>query len=226
MLKSVYDTNNNGVVDRAEKLSTARKINLNGDATGNASFDGNQDISIEVSSRQLAFVGSDSANSNGWYKVASQTCSGYGDTNITFMVTSTYANYNFGILQLQIRSDNSSISCRRLSWLVRTGLDVTHYIVVISGMTWTLYAYQPNSQYGRICFEILSSSSIGNKSQSWLLNLFDNTIKENSNPTANAISSDGANVYSATRAIQDSDGKQINNTYVKKGMTWNDLEGV
>ncbi len=39
MLKSVYDTNNNGVVDRAEKLSTARKIN-------GVNFDGGGDITI------------------------------------------------------------------------------------------------------------------------------------------------------------------------------------
>lgn len=34
------------------------------------------------------------------------------------------------------------------------------------------------------------------------------------------------NAASSTRATQDSDGKQINTTYVKKGMTWNELEGV
>ena len=53
--------------------------------------------------RRIAFVGSDTDNSNGWYKVAEQTCSGYGDTNITFMVTSTYSNYNVGISQLHSR---------------------------------------------------------------------------------------------------------------------------
>ncbi|CUU46995.1 pyocin knob domain-containing protein [Clostridium beijerinckii] len=35
-----------------------------------------------------------------------------------------------------------------------------------------------------------------------------------------------SNVASATRANQDSDGKQINTTYVKKNCTWNDLKGV
>lgn len=34
------------------------------------------------------------------------------------------------------------------------------------------------------------------------------------------------NATTATKATQDSDGKQINTTYVKKGMTWNELEGV
>lgn len=31
---------------------------------------------------------------------------------------------------------------------------------------------------------------------------------------------------SATKATQDSDGKQINTTYIKKGTTWNELEGI
>ena len=178
--------------------------------------------------RRIVFVGSDAENTNGWYKVAEQTCSGYGDTNITFMVTSTYSNYNVGILQLQIRSDSSSISCRTLKWLNRIGLNVDHYVVVISGMKWTLYAYQPCSRYGRIAFEILSMSSINNKDMGWTLNFANNNTKETTAPVATVTSSDGSSVgyaTSATKATQDSDGKQINTTYVKKGMTWNQLEG-
>ncbi|MFL0165586.1 pyocin knob domain-containing protein [Candidatus Clostridium helianthi] len=221
-----------GAANNAVKLATPKIISLIGDAVGSGPFDGSEDISILVSSRQIAFVGSDIDASNGWYKVASQICSGYGDTNITFMVTSTYANYNFGILQLQIRSDNTSISCRRLSWISRTGLDTNHYIVVINGMTWTLYVYQPNTRYGRICFEILSSSCISSKLQTWALNFSDNNTKEATNPIATVASSDGAIVnYAnssgfATKATQDSDGKQINTTYIKKNCTWNDLKGV
>ena len=178
--------------------------------------------------RRMAFIGSDAEGTNGWYKVAEQTCSGYGDTNITFMVTSTYSNYNVGILQLQIRSDSSSISCRTLKWLNRIGFNVNHYVVVINGMKWTLYAYQPCSRYGRIAFEILSMSSINGKDMGWTLNFANNNAKETTTPVATVTSSDGASVgyaTSATKATQDSDGKQINTTYVKKGMTWNELEG-
>ena len=144
----------------ATKLATARTISLTGDTTGSVSFDGSANVSFETKTRQVAFVGSDTDGTAGWYKVAEQTCSGYGDTNITFMVTSTYANYNFGILQLQISSDDSSIACTSLGWIARKGLDKSHYIVVISGMKWTLYAYQPNPRYGRLAFEILSQSGI------------------------------------------------------------------
>ena len=43
---SVYDTDNSGIVDKAEKLATARTIALTGDVTGSASFDGSANISI------------------------------------------------------------------------------------------------------------------------------------------------------------------------------------
>ena len=178
--------------------------------------------------RRTAFVGSDAENTNGWYKVAEQTCSGYGDTNITFMVTSTYSNYSVGVLQLQIRSDSTSISCRTLKWLTRIGFNESNYIVVISGMKWTLYAYQTCPRYGRIAFEILSMSSINNKNMGWTLTFKDNNTKEANAPKATVTSSDGATVNyatSATKAVQDSDGRQISTTYVKKGMTWNQLEG-
>ena len=178
--------------------------------------------------RRIAFVGSDVDGSNGWYKVAEQTCSGYGDTNITFMVTSTYSNYNVGILQLQIRSDSSSISCRTLKWLTRIGFNVNNYIVVIDGMKWTLYANQPSNRYGRIAFEILSMSSIDKKNISWALTFKDNNTKETTTPVATVTSSDGATVdYAAraTKAASDVDGNRIDTTYVKKGMTWAELEG-
>ena len=178
--------------------------------------------------RRIAFIGSDTDNSNGWYKVAEQTCNGYGDTNITFMVTSTYSNYNVGILQLQIRSDSSNISCRTLKWLTRMGFNVNHYIVVIDGMKWTLYANQPCPRYGRIAFEILSMSSINNKNIGWALTFKDNNVKETTEPVATVKSSDGATVdYAAraTKAAYDVDGNRIDTTYVKKGMTWAELEG-
>ena len=178
--------------------------------------------------RRIAFIGSDADGTNGWYKVAEQTCNGYGDTNITFMVTSTYSNYNVGILQLQIRSDSSSISCRTLKWLTRMGFNVNHYIVVINGMKWTLYANQPSNRYGRIAFEILSMSSIDKKNISWALTFKDNNVKETTEPVATVKSSDGATVdYAAraTKAASDVDGNRIDTTYVKKGMTWAELEG-
>lgn len=165
---------------------------------------------IKEGERKVAMVGSDNTDSNGWYKVARQTCSGFGDTNITFMVTSTYGNYNFGQLQLQIRSDDTSISCKRLSWITRTGLDPNHYIVLINGMTWTLYAYQPSSRYGRICFEILSMSNINGKDMSWTLDFKNNNTKESTTPNATVKSSDGATVNHANTTSKLQTARTIN----------------
>ena len=219
-------TNDKGFITSADIDSSQNHVHsnmsvLNGITSANVSV-WNDGI------RRIVFIGSDAENTNGWYKVCEQTCSGYGDTNITFMVTSTYSNYSVGVLQLQIRSDSSSISCRTLKWLTRIGFNESNYIVVINGMKWTLYAYQSCPRYGRIAFEILSMSSINNKNMGWTLTFKDNNTKEANAPVATVKSSDGATVNyatSATKAVQDSDGRQINTTYVKKGMTWNALEG-
>lgn len=49
MLKSQYDTDSDGIVDRAEtadKLTTARTISLSGDVTGSVVFDGSSNVNI------------------------------------------------------------------------------------------------------------------------------------------------------------------------------------
>lgn len=165
---------------------------------------------IKEGERKVVFVGSDNAGSNGWYKVASQTCSGYDNTNITFMVTSTYVNTDFGILQLQIRSDNTNIKCNSLSWLTRTGFDPNHYAIAIDGMTWTLYAYLPVGQFGRLCFEILSMSGRSGKNMLWTLNFSDNLNKETTNPTLTKKSSDGATVNHANTTSKLQTARTIN----------------
>ncbi|MBP3962410.1 glycosyl hydrolase family 28-related protein [Paenibacillus lignilyticus] len=48
MMRSVYDTDNDGVVDQAEKLQTARSIAINGDVTGTTTFDGSTNVTINA----------------------------------------------------------------------------------------------------------------------------------------------------------------------------------
>lgn len=155
--------------------------------------------------RRIVFVGSNELNTNGWYKVAEQTCSGYGDTNITFMVTSTFKMYHSGILQLQIRSDVDNIKCDCFKWLSRIGFPISNFIIVINGMTWTLYAYQPSIIHGRIAFEILSMSSIEEKDMTWTLNFKDNNTKETTIPVATVTSSDIASNVPLTTLTNSSD---------------------
>lgn len=183
---------NNITAGKATLLATARKISLTGDAVGSATFNGGADISISTVTRQTCFVGSDSASSSGWYKVASQTMSGYGDSNIMFAVTSTYSNYYTGIFSLQIRSDNTSIQCPKAEWLVRSGFSADSIKIVISKMTWTMYVNRSVSQYGRIMFEVLTQSSINGKSSG--LTMYNTYTKESVTPNATKTSSDGGTV--------------------------------
>lgn len=182
----------------ATLLATARKISLTGDAVGSATFNGGADISISTVTRQTCFVGSDSASSSGWYKVASQTMSGYGDSNIMFAVTSTFDNYYTGIFSLQIRSDNTLIRCPKAEWLVRSGFSADSIKIVISGMTWTMYVNRSVSQYGRIMFEVLTQSSINGKSSG--LTMYNTYTKESVTPNATKTSSDGGTVNYANSA--------------------------
>ena len=187
-----------GSASSAIKLATSRKISLNGDASGSANFDGTSDITINTSVRKYCMVGSDVENSNGWYKVASETMSGYGDTNITFVVTSTYGNYHSGILQLQIRSDNTNISCKTLVWFNRYGFSTDNFIVNINNMTWTLYTNQTIPRYGRLMFEVISESSITTKTTG--ITLFNSSTKESTTPVATVKSKDGGKVDNALTA--------------------------
>lgn len=189
---------NNITAGKATLLASARKISLTGDAVGSATFNGGADISISTVTRQTCFVGSDSASSSGWYKVASQTMSGYGDSNIMFAVTSTYGNYYTGIFSLQIRSDNTSIQCPKAEWLVRSGFSADSIKIVISKMTWTMYVNRSVSQYGRIMFEVLTQSSINGKSSG--LTMYNTYTKESVTPNATKTSSDGGTVNYANSA--------------------------
>lgn len=149
--------------------------------------------------RKWCMVGSDTASTSGYYKVASQTLSGYGDSNVTFMVTSTYGNYMSGILQLQMRSDNTSISCKRLGWLTRNGFSDTGAVIcVVSSMTYTIYAKQSMTQYGRIMFEVISESSISTNSSG--ITLYNSSTPESTTPTATVNDSDIGYVYGANTA--------------------------
>ena len=216
-----------GSANSAVKLATARSIGLNGDASGSINFDGTGNVTIPVTIRKTCFIGSDAANTNGWYKVASQTMSGYGDTNATFIVTSTYAKWYMGVFALQIRSDNTSIQCPTAKWLVRTGFDAGAIRIVISGMTWTMYVNQTNDQYGRIMFEVISQSTINNKNAG--ITFFNSTTKESTTPTATVTSSDGGTVSYANSAgtattasnVKDSnDGGATTFAYSKSGLDY------
>jgi hypothetical protein len=147
--------------------------------------------------RKYCLIGS---GSTGWYKVASQTMGTYSDTNITFMVTSTYDRYASGILQFQIRSGTTSLACKTLHWDTRIGFNTDDVICVVNGMTYTIYVnYQSNSQ-SRIMFEVMSESSLNTGTTD--IELYNSKTPESSKPVATMISSDGATVNTSNQVNQ------------------------
>ena len=150
-------------------------------------------IKDEISkTRKYCLVGSDTANTAGWYKVASGTITGYGNVNITFMVTSTHSNYFSGILELQIRSESTKISCKALNWHTRIGFDASDVICVIDDMTYTVYVNHKVYQYARTMFEIISEAGI--KTSVTNIELHNSSTPETEVPVATVIATDSATV--------------------------------
>lgn len=201
---------------KANQLSMARTLTFSGDVSGSGSFDGSKNLNIGLTTRQMVLVGSDTAESDGWYKVASQTMSGHSNANLMFAVTSTFSLYYSGIFSLQMRVEGTYVKCYTAKWLVRNGFPSDSIRIVVDDMTWTLYVNQAIKKYGRIVFEVISQSSISSKSIQGL-NLYNSSTKETEEPVATVVSSDGGSVYSSeisTKATQDGNGRVISSTYL------------
>lgn len=85
-----------------------------------------------------------------------QNCAGiYGNTNILFAVTHTYAAFNSdhgqGILSIQIRADDMSLRVAEFKWLANSGLDPTKFVITISDGIWALHTASRN-RYNRVAF--------------------------------------------------------------------------
>ena len=162
----------------------------------------------------VSICGSDSANTAGWYKIASSVMSSWGNTNILYFVKDGYASGQTGILDLEMRSDNTSISCWQVKWLTRNvSLPADSVRIVIDGMTWTMYFKRLTSQYGRVYFTEISHRSIGGSKPSYNVTYYDSSAPEQEAPSTNIISSDGG---VALRATGDKNGNDITTTYQPK----------
>lgn len=154
--------------------------NLQGDVTGNAGS------ATKIS--RVAIVGSDDANSNGWYKWGDITMSGYGNYDAIFSVSSTYGIYKSGILRLNIRCDRTSVTVKTLGWLAREGFAVGDVIAVVNEMNVKLYINQQQTRYGRIKVSVIHEGNINGIDTQ--LNLINSTTQEASAPTATNVASD------------------------------------
>lgn len=210
----------------ATKLATARTISLTGAITGSGNFDGSGNLTINTSNLK-----SYSFNNVAYMKL------------FTFTVTANYVNtpINFDLI-----GRNSNSNQTRFTIKLNNENNVTPLI--------SAFTYTGDNQYGSNA-KLYKLTSTGSTYEMWIkqgegydaisiLNMFVpagisivyNGTTATALPTGMAIDKsctlgtakqniDG-NASTATRATQDSDGKQINTTYVKKGMTWNQLEGV
>lgn len=133
--------------------------------------------------KRVAQVGSDNASSAGWYKVCSSTMSGYGNTNIVWLIKDNYDNGKVGIFDLEMRSNSSNIGVWKAQWLTKTGFGTGSIRVVISGMSWTLYINRTAGQYGRISFIELQHNNINGDNNSYSITYYNSTTKESSEPS-------------------------------------------
>lgn len=201
---SKYNLTLNGVTDTQAGLVTS----------GNQTFPGYKTLKLRA--KPSATVGSNTANTSGWYKVATCTMSGWGNANILYYIRNGYNQKAAGILNFEMRSNNTSIANWACDWLVRSsGLSVGTIRVVISGMTWTMYAYQSIGQYGRVSITELSNTNIDGDSPSWNITYYNSSTKETTEPSSAISSVDGGQVYLANKATFDVNSQNIVNTYIK-----------
>lgn len=201
---SKYTLTLNGVSDTQAGLVTS----------GNQTFPGYKTLKLRA--KPSAMVGSDTEKTSGWYKVATCTMSSWGNANILYYIRNGYNKKAAGILNFEMRSNNTSIENWACEWLVRgTGLSVGTIRIVISGMTWTMYAYQPNKQYGRISITELSNTNINGDNPSWNITYYNSSTKETTEPSSTITSVDGGQVYLANKATFDTNSQNIVSTYIK-----------
>lgn len=199
-----FDLKLNGVNDLQAGLVTS----------GDQTFPGYKTLKLRA--KPSSIIGSDNENSDGWYKVATSTMSSYGNTNILYYVKNGYSSEAVGILDFEMRSNNTSIQCWACKWLVRgAGFRPDMFRVVIDGMTWTLYVYQSITQYGRISIAEISNTNIIGASPDYKITYYNSTTKETTEPDKKISSSDGGQVYLASKTTSDGNGQNIANTYIK-----------
>ena len=127
-----------------------------------------------VTTENVGYYGSDDANSNGWYKVFSDTLTGYIDRNAILLLSTGYGNHNSGLLRLRLRcNDTDGINIVQFNWIYRGGYTVNSAVIIIDGNTWSLYVYK-SGQYGRIKVRVLESFAT---SGYWLMKIGSNFTK-------------------------------------------------
>ena len=117
---------------------------------------------LENNIRKVALVGSDATDQIGWHLVAEGNLSGYNNASIIFAVHDT-KSYNSGILVLDLRCANDTITYKNLGWLTRSGFSLDDFgIQTYSSNAWRLFC-KVNQQYYRVVFEVIEVSGTSSK---------------------------------------------------------------
>ena len=148
---------------------------------------------------EVAIVGSDAENSNGWYKVCSGTLTGYNNVSLIFAVHNASLGYS-GLLVVDLRCDNgSSIGIKKFGWLVRNDYALTDFIINTNGNNWTIYQNITRVRYWRDFWVLLEQSGTSITPIYPLYTLHSNVAKESTTPTATATSTDMGTVNAANK---------------------------
>lgn len=150
---------------------------------------------------KIFYYGSNSANSNGWYKMCTISNSGYNDVNLNLLITSGYSRQATGLLYVHVRCDNTKANTiQSFKWMYRYGFDASDVYYKDNGdNTFSLFVNQKSTQYGRIQVQILTETGTSNTQKDY--NWANNSTKEAAAPTGGKGAGDGATVDNATSAV-------------------------
>ena len=154
---------------------------------------------LEFPRHQYYYYGSDTANTNGWYKMCTIPTNNYNDYNITLLITSSYRRIGAGVLHVHVRRNNTAgLVLQAFYWLSRYGISVGDVYYKDNGDgTFSLYVNQTSQQGGRVQVQILTQTGTqyGWDAAYYFVN---NATKESAAPTGGSAASDGVVLLAKT----------------------------
>ncbi|MEQ3340198.1 hypothetical protein [Clostridium butyricum] len=114
---------------------------------------------------------------------------------------------------------NSSSTDPPLLYIRKMG-NIRAYIYKSGTSTWDLYVQKSEG------YDVIEVITLGRGEYMNYLNIEWKGVTVTSMPSGFVTASTEFMDLAVTRSTQDSDGKQINTTYVKKGTTWDEMEGI
>ena len=224
--------------DEATKLSTERTVSGGSDILLNYKYDGSGDSTAEIGFYSCnAQVGN--KNNYPFHRFAKidLTSANYEDWTTTLYISQGYNQGGFGICRISLRTNGIGVNSQaEVKWLCRNGLSADFVQIGIDHTINATHAdafIKINAAYASTTIRAIASESRGEIERTWTLinsyevNNTDTSTKRGSLECYKSIE-DAANeihgeAYSTTvvgeeaiaeRASKDSEGRQINSTYI------------